>query len=404
MGSKSMLRFIIRHRTFITYLAAYFFGVSTFLRYLDGYLNQPYQWAVIGLLSAFLLLSALEPLLSRRSRLFTHLYLGIQSGITVAVALMPHRDDWFSNLYIVLTLQTAHVLPSKIAFRWIGGFALMFIPLLLYTRGLSEGVPLVLITTVAVFMIGSWLALLRHAESSRQETQVLLTELQEAHRQLQLYTAQAEELAVLEDRNRLARNLHDSVSQTIFSMRLTAEAARLLLEQDQAKAGKQLVRLQELSESALAAMRALIHELRPTAIAEQGLIPALRRLLTLMERQHGLTTTFNVTGEPDLSEEQAEQIYRVVQEGLNNVVKHAQTDRAAVTARFEKARLLLQIEDRGKGFSPDRIEANTESIGLSSMRERVESLGGILKIDSSPDRGTRITLEVIRANEDGADG
>jgi signal transduction histidine kinase len=399
-----MLRFIIRHRTFITYLAVYFFGVSTFLRYLDGYLHQPYQWPVIGLLSAFLLLSALEPLLSRRSRLCTHLYLGIQSGIIVAVALMPHRDDWFSNLYIALTLQAAFVLPSRTAFRWIAAFALMFIPLLLYTRGLGEGVPIVLITTVAVFLIGSWLALISHAEASNKETQALLTELQETHRQLQLYTAQAEELAVLEDRNRLARNLHDSVSQTIFSMRLTAEAARLLVEQDQAEAIEQLVRLQELSESALAAMRALIHELRPTAIAEQGLIPALRRLLTLLERQYGLSTAFNVTGEPDLSDEQAEQIYRIVQEGLNNVVKHARTDRAAVTARFEKERLVLKIEDRGRGFDSERIAGKSESIGLSSMRERVESLGGTLKIDSSPGQGTRITVEVGRENKDGDDG
>jgi signal transduction histidine kinase len=399
-----MLRFIVRHRAFITYLAAYFFAIGTFLRYLDGYLNQPYQWAVIVLLAAFLFFSALEPLLSRKSKLYTHLYLGIQSGIIVAVALMPHRDDWFSNLYIVLTLQAAHVLTSKTAFRWIAAFALMFIPLLLYTKGLSEGVPLVLINTVAVFLIGSWLALLRNAETSKQETQALLTEIQDAHRQLQLYTAQAEELAVLEDRNRLARNLHDSVSQTIFSMRLTAEAARLLLEQDQAQTKEQLVRLQELSESALAAMRALIHELRPTAIAEQGLIPALRRLLTLLERQHGLSTTFNVSGEPNLSDDQAEQIYRIVQEGLNNVVKHARTDRATVTARFEKDRLMLQIEDRGRGFSPERIAENSESIGLASMRERAESLGGTLKIVSNPGQGTRIIVEVGRANEDGEDG
>ena len=399
-----MLRFIIRHRTFITYLAAYFFGVSTFLRYLDGYLHQPHQWTVIGLLSGFLFFSALEPLLSRRSRLYTHLYLGIQSGIIVAVALMPHRDDWFSNLFIVLTLQAAHVLHSKTAFRWIAVFALIFIPLLLYTKGFSEGVPLVLTTTVAVFMIGSWLALISHAESSKHETQTLLSELQDTHRQLQLYTAQAEELAVLEERNRLARNLHDSVSQTIFSMRLNAEAARLLLEQDRAKAGEQLVRLQELAESALAAMRSLIHELRPTAIAEQGLVPALRRLLTLLERQHGLRTTFNVTGEADLSDDQAEQIYRIVQEGLNNVVKHARTDRAAVTARFEKDRLVLQIEDRGGGFDQARIAGKTESIGLVGMRERVESLGGTLKIVSAPDQGTRITVEVARRNEDGTNG
>ena len=136
----------------------------------------------------------------------------------------------------------------------------------------------------------------------------------------------------------------------------------------------------------------------PTPLAE------LRRLLTLLQRQHGLSTTFNVKGEPDLSDEQADQIYRIVQEGLNNVVKHARIDRAAVTARFEKEHLVLQIEDRGRVFDPERIKANSESIGLSSMRERVESLGGTLRIVSSPDQGTRITVEVGRANKDETDG
>jgi signal transduction histidine kinase len=399
-----MLRFVIRHRTFITYLAVSFFAISTSLRYLFGYIGQPYQWTVIGLLAVFLLFMALEPALSRKSKLYTHLYLGIQSGIIVAIALMPHQDDYFSNLYITLTLQAAHVLPSKTAFRWIGAFVLMFTPLLFYTRGLSGGLPLVLINVVAVFMIGSWLGLISHAETSRHETQQLLTELQDAHRQLLLYTAQAEELAVVEDRNRLARNLHDSVSQTIFSMRLTAEAARLLLDRDPAQARPQLDRMQELAESALGSMRALIHELRPTAVAEQGLIPALRRLLALLERQHGLSTTLNVTGEPDLPDEQAEQIYRIVQEALNNVVKHARTDRAAVNAHFAKARVLLQIQDRGKGFTPQEVRANTDSLGLASMRERVESIGGTLSIDSRPGEGTRITVEIISADQDGGYG
>jgi signal transduction histidine kinase len=253
-------------------------------------------------------------------------------------------------------------------------------------------------------MIGSCLGLISHAETSRHETQQLLTELQDAHRQLLLYTAQAEELAVVEDRNRLARNLHDSVSQTIFSMRLTAEAARLLLDRDPAQARPQLDRMQELAESALGSMRALIHELRPTAVTEQGLIPALRRLLALLERQHGLSTTLNVTGEPDLPDEQAEQIYRIVQEALNNVVKHARTDRAAVNAHFAKARVLLQIQDRGKGFTPQEVRANTDSLGLASMRERVESIGGTLSIDSRPGEGTRLTVEIISVDQDEGNG
>ena len=92
-----------------------------------------------------------------------------------------------------------------------------------------------------------------------------------------------------------------------------------------------------------------------------------------------------------------------MQEGLNNVVKHAGTDRAAVTLRFEKEHLALSIRDRGSGFDPERITRNSASIGLASMRERVESLGGTLKVVSSPGQGTRITVEVRRGDEDSED-
>ncbi|UCF98809.1 MAG: sensor histidine kinase [Spirochaetaceae bacterium] len=389
-----MLKFIIRHRTLITYLAAAFFAISTFLRLLFGYRNQPHLWIIIGLSSSFLALLALEPWFSRRSRLFTHLYIGIQSGIVTTISLVPPHYDYFTNFYVTLALQAAHGLPGGIAFRWIGCFAVLGAASLLYGQGWSKGLPLVIINTAAVFLIGSWMALIKHAETAREETQRLLGELQDAHRQLQLYTARAKELAVIEDRNQLARTLHDSVSQTIFSLRLTAGAARLLMDRDPVQAASQLDKVEEFAESAMIGMRTLIHELRSTSVVAEGLFPALQRLAKTLQRQYHLEVSLNVSGERDLSDEQTEQLYRIVQEALNNVIKHALTDAAAVTINFLKDRTHLEIEDQGQGFKMKDKILGSDNLGLASMRERAELLGGTFAIESRLGEGTRIKVEV----------
>jgi signal transduction histidine kinase len=128
--------------------------------------------------------------------------------------------------------------------------------------------PLIMIYTAAGFFFGSYTAFIRQAETARSETQRLLTELRAAHEQLQAYSAQAEELAVVQERNRLARNLHDSVSQTVFSMTLLAEAVRMLCDRDTARATSELDGLGALAQSALSEMRSLIFELRPAPVSE----------------------------------------------------------------------------------------------------------------------------------------
>jgi len=152
---------------------------------------------------------------------------------------------------------------------------------------------------------------------------------------LQAYAAQVEELTSVEERNRLDRELHDSVTQTIFSMTLTSESARIFLERDPAKAAVQLDRLQSLSKDALAEMRYLISQLRPKTVAEEGLIPALRRHIAERQDQDGLSVSLylegNDDGEGHLPPDTEKALFRIVQDALNNVVKHAETDRAEVT-------------------------------------------------------------------------
>jgi signal transduction histidine kinase len=267
-----------------------------------------------------------------------------------------------------------------------------------------------LINAVAYFFVGSYVAVIRRletarreAENARQESQSLLGELQEAHRDLQAYAARVQELAAAEERNRLARELHDSVTQTIFSLTLTAESTRILLERDPTKAAAQLDRMQELAQSALAEMRSLISHLRPKTVAEEGLILALRRHVAERKKQDGLTVALDLEGYEEegrrLPPEAEEALFRIVQEALNNVVKHAQTDQAGVRLRLREKTVSLLIEDQGVGFDPARASSGTSHLGLTSMRERVKALGGALRIESEPQAGTRIEVEVPLAKE-----
>ena len=249
------------------------------------------------------------------------------------------------------------------------------------------------------------LASLYHELSSVNETlQARLEELQEAHSQLQEYAVQASELATAQERNRLARELHDSVTQTIFSMTLTTEAAHILLQRDPSQVGSHLDRLQQLAQGALNEMRSLIQQLRLSPVQDLGLVSALRAHLANLEDTDGLKVNFQVDGERDLSPEHEEGLFRIAQEALNNVSKHAQTDSAAVTLRITGDGASLLIKDQGVGFDYASQSPAGEGFGLTSMRERVNILGGDLEIRSSQGEGTSILVNVPRANGGGADG
>jgi signal transduction histidine kinase len=186
-------------------------------------------------------------------------------------------------------------------------------------------------------------------------------------------------------------------------MTLNAESTRILLEQDPRKAAAQLDRMRELAQSALAEMRSLITHLRPKTMAEEGLIPALRRHVDERQRRDGLAVALELEGFEDeekrLPPETEEALFRIVQEALNNVVKHAQTDRAEARLRLSDETVSLRIEDAGVGFDPARVSSGSSHLGLTSMGERVKALGGRLKIKSQPGEGSRIEVEIPLAKE-----
>jgi len=205
---------------------------------------------------------------------------------------------------------------------------------------------------------------------------------------------QAEQAAILQERSRLARDLHDSVTQLLYSLTLLVEAGRRLAQSgDWTRVDEALARLGEISQQAFKEMRLLVYELRPLALKRAGLVRALQQRLDTVERRAGIDTTLTVDGNVELPARLEEELYHIAQEALNNALKHAAATTIAVYITANERRIALEIHDDGKGL--DLSAASSEGgIGLSSMRERAEKLGGTLTLTSVPGQGTTVTVTV----------
>ncbi len=193
--------------------------------------------------------------------------------------------------------------------------------------------------------------------------------------------------ASLEERQRLARELHDSVSQALYGIALGARTAQTLLERDPAKASEPVDYVLSLAEAGMAEMRALIFELRPESLESEGLSAAIRKQVEAVQARHGIPVAFETCEEPDLPLPTKEAAYRIAQEALTNVVKHSGATEVRVTLSSANGTVMVQVADNGSGF--DAAGEFPGHLGLHSMRERTEKAGGKFGIDSDRS-GTRI--------------
>jgi signal transduction histidine kinase len=215
------------------------------------------------LLAVYSLLYAAEPALSARLRWFPVPYLLAQTALAAVLANLQPFLDFSSSLFVPLSVQALRNVPRRAAWAWMA--AALVVLTLTQVRGMGWGAGLsfVLMLVAAVGFLLSYDLLYSQTQADQAESAVLLAGLEQAHRELQAYAAQAEELAAVRERNRLARELHDSVSQMIFSVSLTSQSARLLLARDPARVPEQLDRLEQMTSSALGQLRSLIAQLRP---------------------------------------------------------------------------------------------------------------------------------------------
>jgi GAF domain-containing protein len=206
---------------------------------------------------------------------------------------------------------------------------------------------------------------------------------------------QSRRLAVSEERNRLARELHDSVTHSLFSITLIAQALPRILERDPARARERIERLTELGRSALTEMRALIFELRPATLDEEGLAVALTKHVEAFEAREGMPVELTISGEHRPSAAVEETVFRVAQEALNNVAKHARATRAVVHLALDERAVELAVTDDGRGFDPVATRQNPgRSLGMTSMAERAMLVGGVCTVESAPGAGTTLRLRV----------
>ena len=348
----------------------------------------------LGMLAAWLALFLSEPALSRRWRPWFVVNVALQAAAVGVALTLSDSSDFFAILLAVPAMQATMRWRLRDAGILIGLFAVLTEVTLIGQYGVAQAATFVAIYAGAEVFLAAYALTTKRATEARLRNEALVGDLRLANERLADYATRAERLAGARERQRLARDLHDSVTQTLFSLTLTARSARLLLERSPARVVAQLDQVDELAHSALSEMSALSAELPGPTPGGEDLATALAAHARERERSDGLTATLEIVGEPSaaptLTPGETAALLRIVQEALNNVVKHAGTSSAAVRVRLRPPRR-IEIEDRGTGFDLER--AACRGLGLGGMRERAAEIGWTLELESALGTGTRVVVE-----------
>ncbi len=213
-------------------------------------------------------------------------------------------------------------------------------------------------------------------------------------RELQSLLHRRQDMAVSEERTRLARELHDSVTQLLYSVTLYAEAAAELLDSGETEtAAGHLRELRDTAQEALREMRLLIFELHEPALGLDGLTAALQARLDAVERRGGMQVEMLVEGSEQMSCQVQAELYNIAQEALNNALKHAHAEHVRIRLQYGNDAIAMEISDDGVGFEP-ALDHARGGFGITGMKERCQKIGGTLQIDSSPGKGTKVIVRL----------
>jgi len=208
-----------------------------------------------------------------------------------------------------------------------------------------------------------------------------------------------------EERQRVARDIHDGPAQMMSNVVLKAEICERLIDADPDKARMELQNLKKIMRDSLQDVRKIIYNLRPMSLDDLGLVPTLQRYVLTFQEETGISVSFITKGsQPELKPVISLTVFRIVQEALNNVVKHAKANTVVMQLEFLDESLRLFVYDDGVGFDTVRLNERNEDVssgfGLVSMRERIELLGGDMRISSEPGKGTRLNIIIPFTREE----
>ena len=383
-----------RYRSLI--LVSYLIWGAVSLRWISEYIEQghPLTWLISVMLLIYGVLLGVEPWVTAGSRLRAHLYLTIQTSLVFIASLFFYELDFFALLFLPLCGQAVFLLPRPQSTRWVVILAALTLVGQYIQFGGLAGLQFSLIYISRLILVAAFSNLTLQANASRQESERLLTELREANKQLQEYAGQAEQLAVANERNRLARDLHDSVAQTLYGLTLQSEAAARKLSSGELDAtAEYLQQIKESAQQTLVETRLLIYELRPQVLEAEGLAAALNARLEAVERRSGIAAHLDIGGLPDLPPQVETNLYRISLEALNNSLKHAHASRVDIAIHNRDDRITLIVADDGVGFDP-ASPGILGGMGLDGMKERAGQIGAQLVIESTPGQGSRVVVEV----------
>ncbi len=321
------------------------------------------------------------------------LYLADPSGSVLVPFQAPYAAHSLSQ---PISLQDSTSFTSRIVQTCLAPLAHSALPEYIFVTPLDEGCATLFVPMVTS---GRLLGLLRVQaygdgrlfESDLWLINALADVIAVALQNARLYQ-QARQLAAYQERNRLARELHDSVSQALYGIALGARTARALLERDPARLREPLDYVLSLAEAGLTEMRALIFDLRPDSLEQDGLVSALTRQTDSLKTRHHISVILDLCPEPDLPLESKEALYWIAREALHNTMKHAQATCIRLRLAYEGDQLLMEVSDNGIGFEVGSVFHG--HLGLRSMRERAARLRGSLEISSAPNCGTHVRVRV----------
>ncbi len=331
--------------------------------------------------------------------------IGADRGNTlVAIAPVPGKDGHTQGALVMKIVQ-----PNvQVLFSWF--FAVVFLTTLatifltaisgtffgyLIARGLARRLKR-LSAAADKWSRGDFSALA--VDTSQDELGQMVQQFNRMAGQLQNLIETRQQLATLEERNRLARDLHDSIKQQVFAISMQIASTRLLLKRDVAAAEERLQKTEKLVQQAQQELTSLIRELRPVALEGKGLVAALRELVPQWAQQTEIVANLRVEGSQTLPQVVEEALFRVAQEALSNIARHSKAHLVQITLSMSGETVTLAIQDDGQGFDPAHLEHR--GVGLHSMQERMKVLGGDLKLESSPGQGALVVAYCTRLGVD----
>lgn len=329
------------------------------------------------------------------------IYLGIFTVLSSAFFFLGVNPGIYQILFFIISAQAMMILPIGIALLWLLLLAVISGSAFWAVEGFAGGLLTMLVYSGGYLFFGIFGRSLMQAQGARQRSDELLKELQQAHQQLQEYVLQVEQLAVAEERNRLAREMHDALGHRLTVAAVQLEGAQRLIPDEPGRAEEMIATVREQVRVALAELRQTVATLREPLETGLDFHQALNSLIDEFEGATGLTVNLLIPGDlPPLPDTHRLTLYRTAQEALTNVQRHANAKQVWVQLVAASDSVRLSVGDDGDGFGED-VEG--KGYGLRGMHERAAQLGGECFIDTRPGGGGQINITLpLEADQDGS--